>query len=138
VSGVFDPAEAGWQLIPDRPGFVTLIGPFWRRTVDGITRYGLPLTEKHRNPGGAIDDGVLSTLLDVSCGIAASQAQGEHKQATVSLSVQFIAPVKVGEFITVEPQVVKTVPPLVFMQGTLKVDGDVRAIAHGTWKVLSR
>ena len=49
-----------------------------------------------------VHGGVLTTLLDTALGLASSDAQGGHQQATIGLNVQFLAPVRVGDFITVE------------------------------------
>lgn len=133
----FDPVAAGWQAVAVAP-FVELIGPVWRREgPDGVT-FGLVVTDKHGNRSGYAHGGVVTTLFDTALGLTSWEAQGKHKQATVSLNVQFLAPVKLGDFITVECRVVKVTRTLVFMQGTLLAGENVCATAQGTWKILER
>jgi uncharacterized protein (TIGR00369 family) len=137
VTPSFDPAEAGWQAI-DAAAFVDLIGPIWRRRTPDGTLYGLVVTDKHGNRSGFAHGGVLTTLLDTALGLTSSDAQSGHKQATISLNVQFLAPVQLGDFIIVECQVVKATRTLMFMQGTLRARENVCALAQGTWKILRR
>ena len=137
MTASFDPAKAGWQAI-EAAAFVDLIGPVWRRRTPDGTWYGLVVADKHGNRSGFAHGGVLTTLLDTALGLASSDAQGDHKQATISLNVQFFALVRLGDFITVECQVVKATRTLMFMQGTLRAGENVCAIAQGTWKILRR
>ena len=136
MTSSFDPAAAGWQKVK-AGAFVETIGPVWHRRDKGRTLCGLVVTDKHTNRGGFAHGGVLTTLLDTALGLASAEAQGDQ-QATIGLNVQFIAPVRVGDFITVECEVVKTTRTLMFMQGTLRAGENICATAQGTWKILRR
>ncbi len=133
----FDPAAAGWQKV-DAGAFVEIIGPLWRRRDNDRALCGLVVTGKHGNRGCLVHGGVLTTLLDTALGLASSDAQGGHQQATIGLNVQFLAPVRVGDFITVECEVVKATRTLMFMQGTLRAGENICATTQGTWKILPR
>ena len=133
----FDPAAAGWQKV-DAGAFVEIIGPLWRRRDNDRALCGLVVTGKHGNRGCLAHGGVLTTLLDTALGLASSDAQGGHQQATIGLNVQFLAPVRVGDFITVECEVVKATRTLMFMQGTLRAGENICATTQGTWKILPR
>jgi uncharacterized protein (TIGR00369 family) len=137
VTTSFDPAAAGWQKVKAGT-FVKTIGPLWRRQDNGRRLCGLVVTGKHTNTGGFAHGGVLTTLLDTALGLASAEAQGSHQQATIGLNVQFIAPVRVGDFIVVETEVVKATRTLMFMQGTLRSGDNICATAQGTWKILRR
>ena len=137
MTASFDPAKAGWQTV-HAAAFVELIGPLWRRRTKDGTLYGLVTADKHSNRSGFAHGGVVTTLFDATLGLTSSEAQGGHKQATIALNVQFLAPVRLGEFIVVECHVVKATRTLMFMQGTLRAGEDVCAIAQGTWKILRR
>ncbi len=137
MTASFDPAAAGWQKVK-AGAFLETIGPIWRRRDADRTLCGLVVTGKHTNTGGFTHGGVLTTLLDSALGLASAEAQGSHQQATIGLNVQFIAPVRVGDFIVVECEVVKATRTLMFMQGTLRAGDNICATAQGTWKILRR
>ena len=137
VTASFDPAAAGWQKVK-AGAFLETIGPIWRRSDRGRTLCGLVVTDKHTNRAGFAHGGVLTTLLDSALGLASAEAQGGGQQATIGLNVQFIAPVRVGDFITVECEVVKATRTLMFMQGTLRAGDNICATAQATWKILRR
>jgi uncharacterized protein (TIGR00369 family) len=136
VTASFDPAAAGWQKVKAGT-FLETIGPIWRRSDQGRTLCGLVVTDKHTNRAGFAHGGVLTTLLDSALGLASADAHA-GQQATIGLNVQFIAPVRVGDFITVECEVVKATRTLMFMQGTLRAGENICATAQGTWKILRR
>jgi len=129
----FDPGQAGWQVI-DASVFAKLIGPVWHRKSKEGTLYGLVVTDRQSDQNGFADDGALGTLFDCALELTSSEAQGGTKQAAISLNVQFISPVQVGDFVVVECQIVKTTPTVTFLQGTLRVGEMVCGAAHGTWR----
>lgn len=131
----FDPAGAGWQAL-DAAEFVDLIGPVWRRAADEGVQYGLLVAEKHGNRSRFAHGGVLATLLDTALGLTSSEAQEGRRQATINLDVQFLAPVRVAEFLIAECRVVKATRSIMFLHGTLRVDDRICAVAQGTWKIL--
>ena len=136
VTASFDPAAAGWQKVKTGT-FVETIGPMWHRCDAGRILCGIVVTDKHTNRAGFAHGGVLMTLLDSALGHASAGAHG-GQQATIGLNVQFLAPVRVGDFITVECEVVKATRTLMFMQGTLRAGDNICATAQGTWKILRR
>ncbi|MGY2046840.1 PaaI family thioesterase [Methylobacterium sp. JK268] len=135
MTPAFDPAAAGWETV-DLSEFMDLVGPVWQRDGEGGILYGLLVAEKHRNRNGVAHGGVMATLLDMALGRTASEAQGGRRQATIGLDVQFLAPVRVGDFLVAECRVVRATRAILFMHGTLRVGDEVCAVAQGTWKVL--
>lgn len=129
----FDPAQAGWQVI-DSSVFAKLIGPVWHRKSRERTLYGLVVTSRHSDRNGVADDGALGALLDCALELTSSEAQGVATQSAISLNVQFMAPVQVGDFVVVECQILKSTPTVTFLQGTLRVDEIVYATAQGSWE----
>jgi uncharacterized protein (TIGR00369 family) len=132
--GTFDPAAAGWEIL-DLPGFVRLIGPVWQRRTDGRVAYGLAVTEKHGNRVGIAHGGVLTTMLDTALGLNAAEEQGGQRQATTTLDTQFLAPVRCGEFMVVETEVLARTKTVLFVHGRLSVGSRLCAVAEGTWKM---
>jgi uncharacterized protein (TIGR00369 family) len=135
MTASFDPAADGWEAASFSE-FLTLVGPVWQRVRDGRTSFGLLTEQKHANRNGVAHGGVVTTMLDTALGRTCSEAQGGRRQATISLDVQFLGPVHIGDFAEVECEVVRKTRSVLFLRGNLRVGGDVRATAQGIWKIL--
>lgn len=135
MSAPFDPAAAGWQAT-DHSDFIALIGPVWQREREGRTVYGLLAAQKHANRNGVAHGGVMTTLLDMVLGRTSAKAQGGRRQATITLDVQFLGPLRIGEFAEIEGTVLRATRSILFLRGELRVADEVRATAQGTWKIL--
>ncbi|KMO16894.1 PaaI family thioesterase [Methylobacterium platani] len=135
MTAPFDPAAAGWETV-DMSEFMDLIGPVWQRADAAGLLHGLVVEGKHRNRNGVVHGGVMATLLDMALGRVAAEAQGGRRQATISLDLQFLAPVETGEFLVAEGRVVRATRSILFMQGTLRVEDRVCAVGQGVWKIL--
>lgn len=131
----FDPAGAGWERAK-LSNFVEHLGPVWRRRVETGTLYGLEITDRHANRGSFAHGGAVAALFDTALGYTSLEAIGGRNQATVTLDIQFLAPVPLGSFAVVESTVIRTTRSLTFVHGTLRVGEDIHAVAQGTWKIL--
>ena len=125
----------GWVLRPTK-AFGTHVGPFYTPPEGGTARCGFLADARHGNKRGVVHGGMLATAFDVALGNASWDAAGQRPCATVQLGVQFIGAVKLGEFAAVQVEVVKTTRSLVFLRGTMAVDGRTVATADGVWKIL--
>jgi uncharacterized protein (TIGR00369 family) len=133
---MFNPADDGWVIRNDEPGFITLVGPLWQRGTGDELAFGFLAEEKHLNRRSVVHGGMLMTFADQALGLAAREANGNLPQATIQLDVQFIAPVSAGEFVEARAQVVRRTRSVLFMRGTVAVGEREIASAQGIWKVL--
>ena len=132
---LFDPASAGWKRMrPD--GYPALIGPFWYRRGEGGFRYGFPAEPRHLNLGGVVHGGMLMSFADDVLGMTVWEAAGRKPCTTVQLSTQFIAPVRLGEFVEMRAEVLRRTRTVVFVRGVLEVGGRAVVHADGVWKIL--
>ena len=99
-----------------------------------IADYGSRWGLAEREPR-AIDGVPLAWWHDDEAGLTSNPGR-DRKQATLSLNVQFVSPVRVGEFVIAECSVVKRTRSIMFMQGTLRVEDRICATVQGTWKIL--
>ena len=65
-----------------------------------------------------------------------SNPRRDRKQATLSLNVQFVSPVRVGEFVIAECSVVKRTRSIMFMQAPCASRIASARPVQGTWKIL--
>jgi uncharacterized protein (TIGR00369 family) len=108
----------GWHLLDARPG-------------DGWVRIGFDGREGFCNPAGFIQGGILSAMLDDTMGPAVFvMTEGRLYTATVTLTVNFLAPAKPGP-ITGEATVTQLGKTIAFVEGRL-TDKDGTLLATAT------
>ncbi|MBX6747993.1 MAG: PaaI family thioesterase, partial [Acetobacteraceae bacterium] len=61
---------------------------------------------------------------------------GRKPCTTVQLNTQFIAPVRVGDFVEGRAEVLRTTRSVLFVRGMLTVGDRTVAHADGVWKIL--
>ena len=88
----------GWK-IAETTGFMHLIGPLWKRLVDGELEFALITEDKHHDRRGLVQGGVLMTFADRTCGITARFVSGKPTLATVQLDTHFVEAGKIGELL---------------------------------------
>lgn len=110
---------------------------------EGRGRVILDVCDHHRGGGGtaAVNGGVLAYMLDAVVGVAVhscnpADAQG---QVTLSLDVEYLAPMIVVKQLVGEGEVVRRGGSLVFVDGRLYADdGSVACRAHAVLRVFRR
>jgi uncharacterized protein (TIGR00369 family) len=107
----------GWYLLDARPA-------------DGWIRIRFDAKQDFCNPAGFVQGGILSAMLDDTMGPAVFvMTGGKFYTATISLTLNFLAPAKPGP-ITGEAQVVQLGRTVAFVEGKLTAeDGRLLATA---------
>ena len=119
-----DAVPSGFSEAPDPGPFLEETGPPLMRETDGETVFGLRAEERHANRGGAVMGGMLATFADYTLGRAIeADADDDHQRATVSLTVDYLAPVKPGDWIESRASVDRVGGALAFADCSLTVDG---------------
>jgi acyl-coenzyme A thioesterase PaaI-like protein len=127
-------SRAGWILDPD-DGFVGHVGGLWRRETDGVMQVAFIARPIHANRNGVVHGGMLMTFVDRAMGQTARFATGATRGATISLTHQFLAPVRIGELVEMTPHVTRATARTVFLTGTACV-GDAPVVsAQGVWRI---
>jgi uncharacterized protein (TIGR00369 family) len=107
-----------------------------RHNVNAIV-LGLRIAEPHTNSRGMAHGGLITALADNAMGISCGMVRGEGTRlVTASLSADFIGPARVGQWLTVEPEVIRAGGTLCFAQCLIKADGVVCARASGAFSVV--
>ena len=107
----------GWHLLDVRPK-------------DGWIRIGFDGKGDFCNPAGFVQGGILSAMLDDTMGPAVfAMTEGRLYTATISLTVNFLAPAKPGRIIG-EARVTQLGKTVAFIEGRLTAkDGTLLATA---------
>lgn len=127
----------GWGRLPFDSGFIGVNGPLYARHDGEALRLGFRVEERHCNPMGMCHGGWLASFADMQLPFAA-RAQGGlamHFLPTISLSVDYLAPAKLGAWVEGRTEVLKRTKRLVFAQMTATADGEICLRADGTFKI---
>ena len=114
----------GWHLIDARPK-------------DGWIRIGFDGKTAFCNPAGFVQGGILSAMLDDTMGPAVFvMTDGRLYTATISLTVNFLAPARPGRIIG-EAEVVQLGKTIAFVAGKLTAeDGTLLATATANARLI--
>jgi uncharacterized protein (TIGR00369 family) len=126
----------GWVLVKTQ-AFGAHVGPFYGPPDGGALRCGFRADERHGNKRGVTHGGMIATAFDVALGNASWEAAEQRRCATVQLNVQFVGALQLGEFATIDAEIVKLARTMVFVRGVMKVDDRIIAVADGVWKILA-
>ncbi len=123
----------GWSVYED-PGFISHAGPFFYRMDGEGPTYCFPTSDKHENRNGALQGGAFMTFMDRALGATARHLTDTAATATVTMNIQFIDAVAIGETVHVTPTMSRATKQLVFMSGVFMVDQRIVGVANGVWK----
>ncbi|MFT6944783.1 MAG: acyl-coenzyme A thioesterase PaaI-like protein [Glaciecola sp.] len=124
----------GWILDPD-DGFVGHVGGLWRRVTIGEMQFAFFAKDFHANRNGVVHGGMTMTFVDRALGQTARTVSGAVRGATISLTHQFLAPVRIDDLVIMTPLVTTTTSRMVFLTGTAFVGDTPVVSAQGVWRV---
>jgi uncharacterized protein (TIGR00369 family) len=109
-----------------------------KRTAEAVI-FGLRLATPHTNSRGLAHGGLITALADNAMGLScALKLGGGARLVTVSLSIDFIGPAQVGQWLAIETDVIKTGSTLCFAQCFVTADAANCARANATFHVAKK
>jgi uncharacterized protein (TIGR00369 family) len=112
--------------------------PLFSRRADDAVQLGLRVAEAHCNGRRMAHGGLISALADnamgLSCGLGLEGASG---LLTANLALDFLSPAQIGQWLQVEPTVIKRGRTLCVAQALVTADGKPCARANATFQVLN-
>lgn len=113
--------------------------PLYAKKTDKAVVIGLRLAKPHTNGRGLIHGGLIAALSDNAMGYSCAQATGWTTSfVTVSLTVDFVGSAEIGQWCSIESEVIKTGKTICFAQSLVKADDAVIARASGTFRVVPK
>ena len=113
--------------------------PLYSKQTDKAVIIGLRLAKPHTNGRGLIHGGLIAALADNAMGHSCAHVMGGVSSlVTISLAVDFIGTAEVGQWLTVESDVVKTGKTICFVQSLIKANDVVVARANATFRVVPK
>jgi uncharacterized protein (TIGR00369 family) len=99
---------------------------------------GLRLAAKHCNSRGFLHGGVIAALADNAMGLScAGELASAGGLVTVSLSLDYVGAARLGQWLQIEPRVIKTGKSMAFADALVTADGSTIARASATFRVLA-
>jgi acyl-coenzyme A thioesterase 13 len=123
----------GFAELDDTGPFGEHIGPLFAR--DDVL--GLRAEDRHANGAGTVHGGLLATLCDTAVGRAVrAEADEISAAATVSLTADFLAPAKPGQWLEARTEVERLGGRLAFADCSVTADGQEVVRARAVFSVL--
>ena len=113
--------------------------PLYARKTDKAITLGLRVDRPHTNGRGLIHGGLIAALADNTMGYSCAQALGwASSLVTISLAVDYLGNGEIGQWLSVEGEVIKAGSTICFAQSLVRVDDAVIARANGTFRVVKK
>ena len=115
---------AGFEQLKIAAGFAADFGPIYGKRERERVWFGFRVGADHMNPRGVAHGGALATFADMQLAALMRMGRLEAKQSpTISLSLDFLAPVQRGDWVEGEIVLVKRTGRLAFSETILTVGG---------------
>lgn len=120
----------------DRPSPLTAPWePIWRRETAESVQLGLHVAEPHCNGRGFAHGGLIASLADNAMGLSLAVVAALPNVVTVHLSIDYVRAVQLGQWLQVEPRVLRVGKSLGFVDALITADGEVAARADATFRI---
>jgi uncharacterized protein (TIGR00369 family) len=111
--------------------------PLFSRQVEGTVQIGFHLGEAHCNSRGRLHGGVIAALADNAMGLSCGKVLGSVQGlVTVSLAVDYVGAAKMGQWVQIEPRVLRTGRSMSFADALIMADGALIARADASFRSL--
>jgi uncharacterized protein (TIGR00369 family) len=134
-----DSIPAGFEPHFRKSPFTDPWEPLYSKMTDKAVILGLRVDRPHTNGRGRIHGGLIASLADNAMGYSCAQAMvWASSLVTVGLAVDYVGNGELGQWLSVESDVLKTGSTLCFAQSLIRVDDVVIARANGTFRVVKK
>ena len=129
---------AGFERHTRRSGLTDPWEPIYARHSTSGVSLAIRAGAAHANSRGLVHGGLITALADNAMGLSCGQRiENTSGLVTVSLSVDFVGFARVGQWLEIRPDVIKTGKSLCFVTALALADDCVCARASGVFKVVS-
>jgi uncharacterized protein (TIGR00369 family) len=113
--------------------------PLYSKRTDKAVIIGFRLAKPHTNGRGMIHGGLIAALADNAMGYSCAHVMGGASSlVTIGLAVDFVGTAQIGQWLSIEPDVIRTGSTICFAQSLVKADGVVIARANATFRVVPK
>jgi uncharacterized protein (TIGR00369 family) len=115
--------------------FLDSIGPLYEKVTPQDIVLGLRIEPRHANNRAFAHGGLLFTLADLVLGMNVAAKAGEGHGLTVNISIDFVRPIRVGQWVEARAEVQHAGGTLGFANCYLTVDGQRMTRASAVFKM---
>ncbi|MSO65274.1 MAG: PaaI family thioesterase [Alphaproteobacteria bacterium] len=128
---------AGFVPTGNVAGFHSAVGPFLVSPAGPPWRMGFRVLDRHTNPHGLADGGMLMTLTDHLIGITIFRTVERGTQAvTISLNGDFLGPGRRGDWVEGKAVITRKTRDLIFARAEIYCERNPIMAASGVWKIV--
>ncbi|WP_417722500.1 PaaI family thioesterase [Salipiger sp.] len=108
-------------------------GPFYMRKGPEGAALGFRCKARHLNAAGTCHGGLLAVFADM---LGYGIEVGDHSGAapTITLAIDFLAPVREGDWVEARPEITRDTRSLTFFQALMRVEEETVARCNGIYK----
>lgn len=110
--------------------------PIWVRPLEAAVQLAVRISPAHCNARGFLHGGVIASLADNAMGLSLAHATGTSA-VTVGLTIDYVRSAEPGQWLQIEPRVIRSGGKLGFVDALVTADGATIARASATFRVLS-
>jgi len=128
----------GYRPVDAGGGFMAANGPLFLLHEGKAVKVGFRVEPRHCNPMGVCHGGMLASFCDMLLPLSVhrlSAEVGRRFLPTVSLQLDYLAPVPLGAWVEGECEVLKVTRTMVFAQGLARADGVTAVRCSGVFKI---
>jgi uncharacterized protein (TIGR00369 family) len=130
---------AGFEPLSRKSSLTEPWEPLYAKSTDKAVIIGLRLARPHTNGRGLIHGGLIAALGDNAMGYSCARVTNWTTSfVTISLAVDFVGSAEIGQWCSIETDVIKTGKTICFAQCLVKADDVVIARASGTFRVVPK
>jgi acyl-coenzyme A thioesterase PaaI-like protein len=129
-----EPCPPGFEALRLGGGYAEAFGPIFvnreRRTI------AFRVAIRHLNPVNMCNGGALATFADMQIAAVIERGPGTEAghQPTISLSIDYLAPARLGAWIEAATTLVRTTRTLIFTQALLSADEEIVARSSAIYR----
>ena len=128
-----------FKQISTTSGFMKHNGGILFRTIsENEYEFKTKINENHLNAAKITHGGFIAALVDSGVGTAAHRSANDGPCVTISLELNFISAVKLGQELIGRTKIQKKTKSLVLLTCELRTDNKIAATASGIWKIFKK
>ena len=111
--------------------------PIWARRSEHTVQLGLQIAAAHCNGRGFLHGGLIASLADNAMGLSLAQAATGSSAVTVNLTVDYVQSAHPGQWLQIEPRIIRAGGKLGVVDALITADGETIARANATFRILT-
>ncbi len=128
----------GYQLLQMGSAYLQSQGRFYSRRDAQGAAVGLFVQAHQVNSNGSAHGGLIATLVDVAMSVAVMDSEQQAPPSTIHLSLDFAAPVAVGQWLDAYAEVYRRSARTAFVKCRVSADETVVGNASGVFRCRQR